>query len=69
MVEAAPAGQVDEAVTRLLEPADALDPQPAALVRERAHRDAPAVVEGADEVLARHHDVGEEHLGEVGRRR
>ena len=66
-VEAAPAREVDEPVHCRLEPGHALDPQPGALVRERALRDAPAVVEPADEVLARHHDVGEEHLGEVGR--
>ena len=52
---------------RLLEPGHALDPEAAALVRERALRDPPAVVQLADQVLARHLDVGEEHLGEVGR--
>ena len=35
---------------RLLEPGDALDPEAGALVGERALRDAPAVVELADEV-------------------
>ena len=44
----------------------ALDPQRAALVGERAHRDPPAVVQLADEVRLRHDDVGEEHLGELG---
>ena len=38
----------------LLEPGHALDPQPGALVRERALGDAPAVVERADEVLRGH---------------
>ena len=42
-----------------------VDPQHRALVRERAHRQAPTVVEVADEVLGRHLDVGEEHLVEV----
>ena len=40
--------------------------RPGALVRERALRDRPAAVELADEVLARHDHVGEEHLGEPG---
>ena len=51
---------------RLLEPRDAVDPEPRAFVRERTLCDRPTAVELTDEVLARHDDIGEEHLGELG---
>ena len=39
----------------------------AALVRERRHGDLPAAVHRADDVRARHGDVVEEDLAELGR--
>ncbi len=57
---------VDEGLHGLLEARDAFDPEAGAFVREGALRDRPATMQLADEVLAWHDDVGEEHLGEVG---
>src|SRR5438309_7454900 len=59
-------GLCDQIAQRVLEPGHALHPEPAALVGQRPHGDAPAVVHVADEVGGRHFDVGEEHLGELG---
>ena len=61
----APPSERTEIVDGLLHHRHRLDPQPTALVGQRAHRDSPSVVEAAHEVLGRHFDVGEEHLGEV----
>src|SRR5439155_4265890 len=55
-VEAAPGGHLDQVGDRLLYERHALYPQPTALVGERALGDAPAVVDRAEEVLARHLD-------------
>jgi hypothetical protein len=58
-LEAVAPRELDEAVEGALAARHRLDPQPAALVGERAHRDAPAVVERAHEVGARHDHVVE----------
>ena len=65
-VEAGGLRQPDEVVDATGRGHHALHPQPTALVGQRPHRDPPAVVDLADEVLLGHDDVGEEHLGELG---
>src|SRR2546421_9094405 len=50
---------------RRLEARHALDPESRPLVRERALRDPPTVVQCAHEVVARDDEVTQEHLGEV----
>ena len=60
------AGAVEDHLEALLQPGRLPDPQHPALVRERSVGDPPAVVQLAQQVLARHDDVGEEHLVEVG---
>ena len=42
------------------------EPERAALVEQRRHRDLPAVADLAEQVLLRHLDVGEEDLVELG---
>ena len=54
-----------QVVDRLLRHRDGLQPESATLVRQRAHRDAPTVVEPADEIRGRHLDIREEDFGEV----
>src|SRR5581483_11750697 len=59
-VEAALLAEGDERVDDHAEIERVVDPQHRALVRERTHREPPAVVEITDEVLAWHEHIREE---------
>ena len=59
-------GDLDEALEGVVDAGHVLHPEAAPLVCERAHRDAPAVVEDTDQVVLGDERVGEEDLGEMG---
>src|SRR5262245_16267615 len=63
--EAALLGQRDELAHGHLERAGQREPERAALVEQRRHRDAPALADLAEDVLDGHLDVLEEDLVEV----
>ena len=56
---------LDEPLEPAVEVRDALPEARGALVGEDAHRDGPAAVQLAEHPVGRHHDVVEEHLGEL----
>ena len=59
-------GQRDQLLDLRLEHAAEREAERAALVQERRHRHLPAAADLAEQVLARHLDVGEEDLVELG---